>query len=103
MDKVVVKPKDDRVLVNLSEDSQQMYGSIVVADLGHEKPQIGEVIAVGPGRITEHGNKVECTVNIGDKVLIPKIGYFKVPMIKDKDYILIQDKEILAVIEEQKD
>lgn len=97
-----VIPKDDRVLVDLSIESEKMYGSIIVADMGQEKPQIGIVLDVGPGRVTEFGQKIKCTVKVGDKVLIPKIGYFKVPSnTTDQDLILIQDKEILAILEEK--
>jgi chaperonin GroES len=89
--------KHDKVLVKPIEESEQLYGSIIVPDLGKEKPQIGEVLDVGPGRVTEFGTKVEVTVQVGDIVLVPKIGTIRVDF-EGEEYYILQDREILAVI-----
>ena len=79
------------------KQSEQLYGSIIVPDLGKEKPQIGEVIAVGPGRTSEFGSFVAISVEVGDKVLVPKIGVIRIDFEGDEYYIL-PDREILGVI-----
>lgn len=89
--------KHDKVLVKPIEESEQLYGNIIVPDLGKEKPQIGEVLDVGPGRITEFGTKVEVTVKVGDVVLVPKIGTIRIDF-EGEEYYIVQDREILGVI-----
>lgn len=89
--------KHDKVLVKPIEESEQLYGSIIVPDLGKEKPQIGEVLDIGPGRVTEFGTKVEVTVKVGDIVLVPKIGTIRVDF-EGEEYYILPDREILAVI-----
>ncbi len=89
--------KHDKVLVKPIEESEQLYGSIIVPDLGKEKPQIGEVLDVGPGRVTEFGTKVEVTVQVGDVVLVPKIGTIRVDF-EGEEYYILPDREILAVV-----
>lgn len=89
--------KHDKVLVKPIEESEQLYGNIIVPDLGKEKPQIGEVLDVGPGRFTEFGTKVEVTVKVGDIVLVPKIGTIRVDF-EGEEYYILPDREILAVI-----
>lgn len=89
--------KHDKVLVKPIEESEQLYGNIIVPDLGKEKPQIGEVLDVGPGRITEFGTKVEVTVQVGDIVLVPKIGTIRIDF-EGEEYYIVQDREILGVI-----
>jgi chaperonin GroES len=89
--------KHDKVLVKPIEESEQLYGSIIVPDLGKEKPQIGEVLDVGPGRVTEFGTKIEITVQVGDIVLVPKIGTIRVDF-EGEEYYILPDREILAVI-----
>ena len=89
--------KHDKVLVKPIEESEQLYGNIIVPDLGKEKPQIGEVLDVGPGRVTEFGTKVEVTVKVGDIVLVPKIGTIRVDF-EGEEYYILPDREILAVI-----
>jgi chaperonin GroES len=89
--------KHDKVLVKPIEESEQLYGNIIVPDLGKEKPQIGEVLDVGPGRVTEFGTKVEVTVQVGDIVLVPKIGTIRVDF-EGEEYYILPDREILAVV-----
>lgn len=89
--------KHDKVLVKPIEESEQLYGNIIVPDLGKEKPQIGKVLDVGPGRVTEFGTKVEVTVQVGDIVLVPKIGTIRVDF-EGEEYYILPDREILAVV-----
>lgn len=91
--------KHDKVIVKPIDSSEQLYGSIVIPDLGKEKPEIGEVISVGPGRVTEFGKLVVPTVEVGNIVLVPKIGTIRVDF-ESEEYYILQDREILAVIKE---
>ena len=90
-------PFNDRVIIKPIEEDEQMYGSIVVPDLGKERPEMGEVIAVGPGRQTEFGQFIKVNAKVGDTVLIPKIGSLRVDF-EGEEYFITPDKEILAII-----
>ena len=92
-------PKNDRVLVKPSKKGEEMYGSIIIPDMGQERPEMGEVIAVGPGRTSEFGSFIPVNAKVGDTVLIPKIGSLRIDF-DGEEYFIVQDKEILAVIEE---
>ncbi len=70
--------KRNRIVVKPIEQTEQMYGNIIIADMGKERPEMGEVIAVGPGRMSEYGKFVPVNVNVGDIVLLPKIGTIRV-------------------------
>jgi chaperonin GroES len=90
-------PFNDRVIIRPIEEDEQMYGSIVIPDLGKERPEMGEVIAVGPGRQTEFGQFIKVNAKVGDIVLIPKIGSLRVDF-EGEEYFITPDKEILASI-----
>ena len=92
-------PKNDRVLVKPSVKGEEMYGSIIIPDMGKERPEMGEVIAVGPGRTSEFGTFIPVNAKVGDIVLIPKIGTLRIDF-DWEEYYIVPDKEILAVIEE---
>jgi chaperonin GroES len=90
-------PFNDRVIIKPIEEDEQMYGSIVIPDLGKEKPEMGEVIAVGPGRQTEFGQFIRVNAKVGDIVLIPKIGTLRIDF-EGEEYLITPDREILASI-----
>ena len=96
MSKTII-PQNDRVLIKPIDEGEQMYGNIVIPDLGKEKPEMGEVIAVGPGRQTEFGQFIRVNAKVGDIVLIPKIGSLRVDF-EGEEYFITPDKEILASI-----
>ena len=93
----VLTPFNDRVIIKPIEEDEQMYGNIVIPDLGKESPEMGEVIAVGPGRQTEFGQFIRVNAKVGDIVLIPKIGSIRIDFEGD-EYFITPDKEILASI-----
>lgn len=97
----VLEPKNDRVLIKPIEEDEQMYGNIVIPDMGKERPEMGEVIAVGPGRQSEFGQYIRVNVKVGDIVLVPKIGTVRIEFEGD-EYYITQDREILAVVKEAK-
>ena len=95
-------PFNDRVLLKPVDEGEQMYGNIVIPDMGKEKSEMGEVIAVGPGRQTEYGQYIRVNAKVGQIVLVPKIGTLRIDFEGD-EYYIAQDKEILAVIKDSND
>jgi len=97
-----LQPTNDRILIKPIDEGEQTYGSIVIPDLGKEKPEMGEVLAVGPGRQSELDPSKLITVRsckVGDVVLVPKIGTLRLDF-EGQEYYIAQDKEILAVVKE---
>ena len=92
-------PLADRVVVRALEESEQRRGGLYIPDTAKEKPQQGEVIAAGPGKFDEKGGqRIPMDVKVGDKVLYAKYAgtEFK---IDDVEYLIISQKDILAVVE----
>ena len=92
-----IKPLQDRVIVKRMEENEQMRGGLYIPDTAKEKPQEGEVIAVGPGKV-ENGNKIELTVKVGDKVLFGKYSGTEVKLDGD-EYLIMREDDILGIIE----
>lgn len=92
-----IKPLQDRVIVKRMDESEQMRGGLYIPDTAKEKPQEGEVIAVGPGKV-ENGNKIELTVKVGDKVLFGKYSGTEVKLDGD-EYLIMREDDILGIIE----
>ena len=94
----VLNPCNDRIIVKPVDEGEQMYGNIVVPDMGKEKPEMGKVIAVGPGRLSEYGKLIPVrSCKLDDIVLLPKIGTLRVDF-EGEEYFIAQDREILAVV-----
>ena len=97
-----LNPCNDRIVIKAIDDGEQMYGSIVVPDMGKEKPEMGTVVSIGPGRLSEFGHMITVrSCKVGDVVLIPKLGTLRIDL-EGEEYLIAQDKEILAVIKESK-
>jgi chaperonin GroES len=94
-----VKPLADRVLVKPLEEEEQVRGGIIIPDTAREKPQRGEIAAVGPGKITEEGKTVPLHVKVGDQVLYGKYSGTEVKL-DEVDYLIMPENDILAVLEE---
>lgn len=92
-----VKPLSDRVIVKALEAELKTAGGIIIPDNAKEKPQKGEVIAVGPGKISDAGQKIEMTLKKGDKVLYGKYSGTEV-VVDGQDYLIMRETDILAVI-----
>jgi chaperonin GroES len=95
----VLEPQNDRVLIKPIEEDEQMYGNIVIPDMGKERPEMGQVIAIGPGRQSEFGHYIRVNAKVGDIVLVPKIGTIRIEFEGD-EYYITQDREILATVKE---
>ena len=91
-----LKPLDDRIAVRPSEEEQATVSGIVIPDTAKEKPQEGEVMAVGPGRF-EEGRRVPMDVKVGDKVIYSKYGGTEVK-VEAEEYLILSARDVLAVI-----
>ncbi|MCS6782658.1 MAG: co-chaperone GroES [Gloeomargarita sp. SKYBB_i_bin120] len=92
-----VTPLGDRVLVKVSQSEEKTAGGILLPDTAKEKPQVGEVVAVGPGRRDENGQRIPIEVKVGDKVLYSKYAGTELKIGMD-DYVLLAEKDILATV-----
>ena len=93
----VLNPSNDRVVVRPIEEDEQLYGNIIVPDMGKERPEMGEVISTGPGRLSEFGKHIPVKAKV-----VPKIGSIRVEL-DGEEYYIVQDKEILATVVEFKE
>jgi len=94
-----IRPLADRVVIKRIEEEEVKKGGIIIPDTAKEKPQKGEVIAVGPGRLDEKGNRMPMEVKVGDKVLFSKYAGTEVK-IGDEEYLIMREDDILCVLEE---
>jgi len=92
-----VKPLEDRIILKPMEAEEKTAGGIIIPDNAKEKPQKGEVIAVGPGKVTDKGQKIEVSLKKGDKVLYGKYSGTEVT-IDGEDYLIVRESDILAII-----
>ena len=94
---VNITPLHDRVLVRRLEEKESVKGGIIIPDSAKEKPQEGEVIAVGAGKINDKGDRIALDVKPGDKVLFGKYSGNDIK-IDDEEYMILKEDEILAKI-----
>lgn len=92
-----VKPLGDRVFVKVSPSEEKTSGGILLPDTAKEKPQVGEVVAVGAGKLNEDGSRAPVEVKVGDKVLYSKYAGTDIKLAGD-DYVLLSEKDILAAV-----
>ena len=92
-----VKPLSDRVLVKPLEEKETKKGGIIIPDTAKEKPQEGEVVALGTGKLDEQGKKVDFTVKKGDRVLISKYGGTEIK-IEGDTYLIMREDDILGIL-----
>ena len=90
-------PLNDKIIILPNDEGEQMYGNIVVPDSGQEKPEIGTVLAVGPGRISTNGTLIPNRIEVGVKVMVPKFGAQKVE-IENETYIVAGESDVLGII-----
>ncbi len=95
---VSIKPLEDRVVIKTLEAEQTTASGLVIPDTAKEKPQEGEVVAVGPGRVDDNGNRVPVDVAVGDVVIYSKYGGTEVKY-GGEEYLVLSARDVLAVIE----
>lgn len=92
-----VKPLGDRVFVKVSASEEKTAGGILLPDTAKEKPQVGEIVAVGPGKRNDDGTRQEIDIQVGDKVLYSKYAGTDIKLGTD-EYVLLSEKDILAIV-----
>ena len=92
------KPLKDRILVKYSEEPEKSSGGIYIPDTAKEKPQKGEVVAVGAGKVTEDGKLQAVEVKVGDEVLFEKYAGSKINM-DDTEYLIIREDDVLGILQ----
>lgn len=95
---VPIKPLEDRIVVKALEAETTTASGLVIPDTAKEKPQEGEVIAVGPGRIDDKGNRVPMDVSEGDTVIYSRYGGTDVKY-AGEEYVILSARDVLAVVE----
>ena len=97
--KVALKPLGDRVVVRPMQREEVTKSGIVLPDTAREKPQRGEVLATGPGRTTDKGDRISMDVTVGDQVLFAKYAGTEFKL-DEEDLLILSEKDILAVVTE---
>ncbi|MCI5166880.1 MAG: co-chaperone GroES [Candidatus Electrothrix sp. GM3_4] len=92
-----IRPLNDRILVKRLEEETQTAGGIIIPDSAQEKPAEGEIVAVGPGKMTDAGQRTAMDVNTGDRVLFSKYGGTDVKF-DGENYLIMREDDILGVI-----
>ena len=94
-----LKPLGDRIVVKPLEEEEMTPGGIVLPETAKEKPQKGEVLAIGPGARDDEGNRIAMDVSVGDKVLYAKYGGTEIKMNSDK-LLILRESDVLAILTE---
>ena len=93
-------PLGDKILILPQEEGEQMYGNIIVPDAGQEKPEMGTVLAVGPGRISTDGTLIPNRIEEGVTVMVPKFGA-QVVVVENETYIVASENDVLGIIKQK--
>ena len=97
MASVNIKPLEDKIVVQASEAETTTASGIVIPDTAKEKPQEGKVLAVGPGRVNDAGNRIPVDVSVGDVVIYTKYGGTEIKH-NGEEYLILSARDVLAVI-----
>ncbi len=93
-----IRPLNDRILVKRLEEEEKTAGGIIIPDSAKEKPAEGEIIAIGPGKLNDAGERIAVDLKVGDRVLFSKYGGTDVKL-DGEDYLIMREDDILGVIE----
>ena len=92
-----IQPLADRVVIKALEESEEMRGGLYIPDTAKEKPQQGEIVAVGPGKVSDEGKRLEMDVAVGNRVLYGKYSGTEVTVDGDQ-YLILRESDVLAII-----
>lgn len=92
-----IKPLADRVVVKALEEGEQMRGGLYIPDTAKEKPSQGEVVAVGPGKFSDDGKRVDMEVKAGDKVLYGKYSGTDITL-DGEEFLILRESDVLAIV-----
>jgi len=95
---IQIKPLEDRIVVQTLEAEQTTASGLVIPDTAKEKPQEGEVLAVGPGRVDDQGNRVPLDISVGDTVIYSKYGGTEIKY-SGEEYLILSARDVLAKID----
>ena len=95
--KCPIEPLGDRIVLLPIDEGEQQYGSIIVPDMGKEKPEMGKVLAVGEGRVTNNGAIIKNQLEEGQIVMVPKFGA-QVVTVEGETYIIASESDVLGII-----
>ena len=95
-------PLGDKIVILPIEEGEQKYGNIIVPDAGGERPEIGTVLAVGPGRISTDGTLIPNRLEVGATVMVPKFGA-QVAVVENETYIIAGESDVLGIIKQKED
>ena len=93
-----LKPLDDRIVIKQSDAEEKSAGGILLPDSAQEKPQIGKVVATGPGKLLDDGKRAQMSVKKKDKVLYAKYGGSDVEVDGEK-YVILRESDVLGIVE----
>ena len=92
-----IKPLQDRILIRRVESEEEFRGGIVIPDTAKEKPQEGEIVAVGDGKVLDNGQRQPMSVKVGDRVLFGKYSGTEVTL-DDEEYLIMREDEVLGIL-----
>ena len=95
-------PLGDKIIILPQEEGEQTYGNIIIPDAGQEKPEIGTVLAVGPGRISTDGTLIPNKLEEGQTVMVPKLGAQTVHF-ENETYVIASENDVLGIIKQKED
>ena len=95
-------PLGDKIVILPQEEGEQTYGNIVVPDNGKEKPEMGKVLAVGPGRISTDGTLIPNRIEVGVTVIVPKFGA-QVVVVENETYVVASENDVLGIIKQKEE
>ena len=95
-------PLSDKIVILPQEEGEQMYGNIIIPDAGQEKPEMGTVLAVGPGRISTDGTLIPNKLEVGVTVMVPKFGA-QVVTVENETYVMASENDVLGIIKQKQD
>ena len=95
-------PLNDKVVILPIEEGETTYGNIIVPDAGGERPEMGKVLAVGPGRISTDGTLIPNKLEVGVTVMVPKFGA-QVAVVENETYIIAGESDVLGIIKQKED
>jgi chaperonin GroES len=93
-----LRPLDDRVVIKQSDAEEKTAGGIILPDTAKEKPQIGKIVAIGPGKLLDDGKRCKMSVKKNDKVIYGKYMGSEIEIDQDK-YVVLRESDILGIIE----
>ncbi|GMV07534.1 MAG: 10 kDa chaperonin [Gemmatimonadota bacterium] len=92
-----IQPLADRVVVKALEEAEQMRGGLYIPDTAKEKPSQGEIVAVGPGKLSDDGKRTALEVKVGDKVLYGKYSGTDIT-VDGQEYLILRESDVLAIV-----